>query len=559
MVRVVASEKCEGPVALFASCPRVMRSGSTANAQFVRQRSLTLNVHHKALSDSNFIVFSDVHLGADLVQHVRPWTLSRLRQVAKIDRDLATMLDWYRENRDPDRPWTLVIAGDLVDFVGMNIAPLEGSTLKTELNDEERMYGLGSAEDHAVVKMRAVARRHTLVFDRLAAFVGDGHRLCLVRGNHDIDFHWKEAQAAFVEAMVEKVEGLAGDAVARVEFESRVEFFPWFYYVEGLLYVEHGHQFDAMCRYHHLLAPVRPHDPRRISWSFSDLLLRRVVRPTRGLAADGHDSHGFSAYVRFGLRLGLRGAFRLLYRYIAAITNALGVWRHHVSKKAQAIRNEHERKMGELSERMRIGREKLAALAAMWPVPVTGGPFAVLRSVFADLLLAILFSAATAALLVLLLPIGYSAPIVGGIFALLFAFTLWHRRRRVFDVDPSSAMRRAAGRIADLLPARWVVMGHTHHPLVQAVSETSTYVNLGNWGVDDLESHAQEAPRTHLVIRFIDGEHRAEFRRWHPENGPTVAPDQALSERFRRPLIGGADSDPAQDHPQGTRQSQFPV
>src|SRR5690349_25108253 len=69
-----------------------------------------------AQGQPNYLLFSDVHLGADLVQHARPWTIGRLRRVLQIDRDLSTMLDHYREQAEPGRPWTLIIAGDLVDF-----------------------------------------------------------------------------------------------------------------------------------------------------------------------------------------------------------------------------------------------------------------------------------------------------------------------------------------------------------------------------------------------------------------------------------------------------------
>src|SRR5574339_159638 len=86
----------------------------------------------------NYLIFSDVHLGADLVQHTRPWTLANLKRAAKIDRDLATMLDFYQEHADPERPWCLVIAGDLVDFIGMSIAPLPDERIETSLNDEEK-------------------------------------------------------------------------------------------------------------------------------------------------------------------------------------------------------------------------------------------------------------------------------------------------------------------------------------------------------------------------------------------------------------------------------------
>jgi len=472
-------------------------------------------------ASSNYILFSDVHLGADLIQHVRPWTMENLKQVARIDRDLAAMLDHYRERADPERPWTLIIAGDLVDFIGMSIAPGGSEQLETTLTDEEVVHGLGSAADHAAQKMRAVAARHFMVFDRLARFVAAGHRLVLVRGNHDIDFHWEPARRAFVDAIGARYLEQGGDAEALAEFSTRVEFYPWFYYVEGLLYVEHGHQFDAMCNYAHLLAPVSPADPRRLSWSFSDWLLRTVSRPTRGLASEGHDGFGFTHYIRMAASMGVMGALRLGARYLSAIAAGIRAGREHLTEAAKVIRAEHERGVGDLARRMRLSREKLSALSDLWPTPVTRGALSVMRSVFFDrivvfalaLLLGIVAPAAGA-------PWWLSLSLAAALVLGVTAYSVGSAPRRAADVNPSSAMLRAAARIKKLLPARFVVMGHTHQPMLERIDAESTYVNLGNWSLDEIDAPDHDAPRTHLVLEQVNGETRAELRRWCSGLGP---------------------------------------
>lgn len=479
---------------------------------------------------TNYLIFSDVHLGADLVQHVRPWTLSSLKQVARIDRDLASMLDFYRANRDPDRPWKLVIAGDLVDFIGMSIAPAStvlpaDEAAQDELTDEERLFGLGSTRQHAAIKMQAVARRHPLVFEKLAAFVAEGHSLIVVRGNHDIDFYWDTAQDAFVHALVERVDGLEADEETLASFRSRVSFHDWFYYEEGLLYVEHGHQFDAMCSYHHVLAPVSPEDNQRICWSFSDILLRVVARPTPGLSTEGHESWRMLDYVRLAWSLGILGGFRLAYRYLSAIVRAVRRWRAHLSDRARDVKAEHERRMEELSRRMLVGVDKLRALAALWPAPVTRGLLRVLRSVHMDRILIGGAMGISIAALVMMLPVSWWIPIASALVGGGVAYIAWSNRQRLADIDPSQAMRRGARRISQLLDARFIVMGHTHDPIAERISEQSTYVNLGNWGADDLEPHPDsEPPRTHLVLRWIDGQLRAEFCRWDSDRGPLPQP-----------------------------------
>ena len=348
----------------------------------------------------NYLLFSDVHLGADLVQHTRPWTVSRLREVLRLDRELSTMIAHYRSRPDPERPWTLIIAGDLIDFMGMSISPHADQTLETPLTEEERSHGLGSAQDHVAQKMRAVAERHDLVFRELAQFVAAGHSLVLVRGNHDVEFYWEAARAAFVQALIARTpDGTLSDSAARTAFEARIEFRHWFYYVEGLLYVEHGHQYDATCSHHHMLEPLSPRDPRRIAYSFSDILMRYVVRPTRGMSMSGHDAMGFLDYVKLAFSMGLRGAMRLGYRFVAAIVAMIQVWRDHLGTGAAEMLARQERSMQTIAERVRVGGDKLLALSQLWATPVTGGFSTILRSVFVDMMAAVAGSALLIAML----------------------------------------------------------------------------------------------------------------------------------------------------------------
>jgi UDP-2,3-diacylglucosamine pyrophosphatase LpxH len=482
-----------------------------------------------ALSQPNYLLFSDVHLGADLVQHARPWTVGRLRRVLQIDRELSSMLDHYREQADPERPWTLVIAGDLVDFVGMSIAPVSGQELETPLTAEERSHGLGGARDHALYKMRAAASRHDLVFKKLADFVLAGHSLVLVRGNHDVDFYWETARSAFVQALVDRAAHALGPDGARAQFEARVEFRHWFYYVENFLYVEHGHQYDETCAHAHWLSPLSPRDPSRIEYSFSDILMRYIVRPTPGLSTEGHDDKTILYYLRLAFSMGIGGAARLGYRYGRAIGAMFAQWREHASERVSEVRAEHERHMREIGERLRISTEKMCALYALGARPVNMRPFAIMRTLFVDLAATAALSGVLLLALLIsgLLPIGWLAAIAA---AMVFGLVMWHRSSRVFD--PPSALKRGAERIAQLLPTRFVVMGHTHAATMEPTSNGATYVNLGGWAVDDLDveheaaleapSDDRRAPCTHLVIRHVDGKPLAELRRWDSRTGVSL-------------------------------------
>ena len=86
---------------------------------------------------SNYLLFSDVHLGADLVQHAQPWTAERLREVHQVDHELGTMLDHYLDRAEPDRPWRVVIAGDPKQMPPTNFFRAAGFTTAKAADDDE--------------------------------------------------------------------------------------------------------------------------------------------------------------------------------------------------------------------------------------------------------------------------------------------------------------------------------------------------------------------------------------------------------------------------------------
>ena len=135
-----------------------------------------------ALTES-LIVLSDVHLGSD----IHDGTSRRARRSVAIDRDLIGLIAHYRSQRPTADRWRLVIAGDFIDFIGMTALPRPDDFVETSLTEEEQQHGLGSACDHARLKLRRVAARHADNFAALAGMLADGNALTLVHGNHDID------------------------------------------------------------------------------------------------------------------------------------------------------------------------------------------------------------------------------------------------------------------------------------------------------------------------------------------------------------------------------------
>jgi hypothetical protein len=300
----------------------------------------------------SILVFSDVHLGSDL-NDAGP----HVPRSAAVDRDLARMIAHYRMTKPVADRWRIVIAGDFIDFVGMSIDPRPDEPIETELTAEERRNGVGSAEDHARLKLRRVAQRHAEVFDELGKMVRDGHALTVLHGNHDIELHWDALKQDFRELVARAAACDTEEERARAL--ERIDFEPWFFYREGVVYIEHGHQYDPFCSTAFILAPVSPRDPRRVERGYSETLLRAIVRRTPGLKEHGHEDRGLGSYVGWAFTLGLRGMIGLWTRFFVTVFELTRSQRAYLTETARVMRREHDRRIAERAARTSLVENRL--------------------------------------------------------------------------------------------------------------------------------------------------------------------------------------------------------
>ena len=293
----------------------------------------------------------------------------------------------------------------------------------------------------------------------------------------------------------------------------------YFFYVAGLAYIEHGHQYDAFCASQYVMAPLSA-DPRRMMRSMSDVLLRFVVRPTRGMHEYGHEKHGVAHYLAFAVKLGGSGLLQLALRYAGAVRELFRLRREQLSGAVKTPREEHDRGMAVLARATRGGVERMSALAALQVPPVTRTIGGILASVLLDRLalglVAVLTLLVVAGLTVIhVAHAGWAAPCVA------LGWALGHRqlaRRRT--VDPGQRMIESAAHLAKIFPAAFVVMGHTHTPAKIAINDgDATYINVGSWAEEEGDAgesadKTYRAARTHLVIHRGDQGPVAEFLVW---------------------------------------------
>jgi UDP-2,3-diacylglucosamine pyrophosphatase LpxH len=468
-----------------------------------------------ACLDKNILVISDLHLGEDL----RPQgaNVSYLRHLVKLEKELENFLAHYTAERLDGLPWRLVVNGDMVDFMSVMILP-DGKSDDVD-EDEDKLYGLGFGERESQKKMERVIARHQGVFTRLAQFVAAGNELVIVVGNHDVEFHYPSVQRTLVEWLCGLGIGVGAPEAARAEMAARIQFCPWFYYAQDLIYIEHGHQYDEYCSFDYLLQPVAPgpqpkrrggkevNRKSRLALSVAHAGMRYFANQISEYDPRTAEHWAFADYIRWAWAQGLRGAVRLLYFYGLLVWRLVELWYQLRGVDAER-RSVHHTRLVELSTRWKMSEDKLMALDALHREPVTRQLWKLLAALFIDRMLLGIVALVTAWILVRHLHGLWKG---AGALGTLTAFGLVNQAlNRVRLENSSKKLRSVTTLIQGLVCAPFIVFGHSHAPEKVALDGGATYFNTGTWASDDA-SHAF----THLVVAAgDDGAPRAELRQW---------------------------------------------
>ncbi len=191
-------------------------------------------------TDELTLVVSDLHIGAD----------PELDDFYS-DAEFADFLA-YHAARAPRVH--LVINGDMLDF--LQIDPRGARRVE---RDEGSPLWL--SEDEAVEALEQAVSRHRVFFDALSAFArADGHRVSILRGNHDMEIAMPRVR--------QRLRALLGDPPALAFPEDAI-----FDEAAGV-YIEHGAQYDPVNASHDLRDPFLDRARRRLEAPVGSVLVK---------------------------------------------------------------------------------------------------------------------------------------------------------------------------------------------------------------------------------------------------------------------------------------------
>ncbi len=488
------------------------------------------------LGGPDMVVLSDLHLGEGLVE---PPARYSVMEEFFADGAFARLLDFLQQ-RYAGRPeeLELVLNGDVFDFLAVGRVPdaKEAERRGFAVDAAELRFGLNPGVAKSVYKLDVILSGHPLFMAALARFVGAGHTVRILRGNHDVELYFKEVR----QRLRRHLARLAGGP-SEQEARQRVRFHQWFYLQPGRLYVEHGNQYEPSNSIRYPLRPVMRWGRRKqreqiLDYPLGSLFVRYFYNRVRRVDPYTPNVVSFEQYLEFIRRYNLVTLARIARDhypfFVGALRPAAPAGRSRPSK-AEDRKQDSAFEQVEAEKALPPGvHRQLHRLAAH---PLAASKLALvqqmLRPVAKRLLLVGGVALGSLYLWLLIFNMIQATPWLAenvfGKASLLAVFAVatlgalfWlgnrmaSRLRRQTDqtIDRCAV---AAERIVKLTGVRLVLMGHTHTADYRHVADgTAVYANSGTWThVDDPWSDLVPHSRRNTLL-YVRGD-EVQVCRWN--------------------------------------------
>jgi UDP-2,3-diacylglucosamine pyrophosphatase LpxH len=416
---------------------------------------------------------------------------------------------------DSHQSWRLLILGDMVDF------------LQVEAEHGNKVTSATST----VHKLSHIIDGHRAFFGALARFIGAGHTIDIVLGNHDVEFVWPDVQAHFKQRLKQFV---AEEDAHKID--TGVTFHPWIFYVPGVLYAEHGHHHDRLNCFAEQLEPFLQDHPNLIELPLGSFFVLYLFNRIEKIDPFADNVRPATRYLLWGLMHHPLRTLQTLGAHVYFFMRVLGKTQNRSKQQLEQRRRAYRSKHIErYAQQIGLPAETVAAIDALAPTPALTNWSTLFNELFVQPVWRLLLpplpfftgSAITYALVKRLQPrLRWPLSLMTG--------TLASALQKRWLVRPATRtgnyLLDAAHSIDELLrqanmPVPVYVFGHTHTAELFTLDQSSMprYVNSGTWtpiipSAFDLLS-ARERFTFVEVTRGEGGRVQAELNIWNDAAG----------------------------------------
>jgi len=495
---------------------------------------------------SDYVVLSDLHLS----EGTRPDSLrvSRLENFLSdrpFDRFLAHLETLAAKK---ERPWTLVINGDMLDFLRVTSIPDPDRPPRgfPRISLTKRKYGLGTSPAESKWQLERIVEGHPRFFRALARFLLSGQRVVIIKGNHDVNWFWPEVRYRFLELLEGFITKLCPEGEGREQKISqaldRLQINSWSLYIKDLLYVEHGNQYDSINAFRNFLYPLLsdPDSPvgrYELDLPYGSFFIRYFFNKLEYQNPLAPNYRHTSAYFYSLWRRHFYETWHIVRSYFPYFFRTLGKMQVRQGRKYREMCEHNARLVEKLGEDS--GRGKAVRMIAELQEPpfqskldffthILERPIKKIALAFGGILLFSylwsllsgwvlhsgmnLFTRTTSSLI---LNYGF---ILLGLLLLLTVLKPSKKGTAYRETEPKN-LRKKAARIAEILRVKYITFGHTHIEDVWKVPDRdSWYFNTGTWSplIDDEIRTLR--PDVHFPVMVLEGT-EARLVRWNDTTG----------------------------------------
>lgn len=181
------------------------------------------------------------------------------------DGAFARFVDYLRREIEPGKG-LLAINGDVIDFLRIINLPeseeefllwrerlaeigISKSTeeLRASISQKERDFGFKTHDFKSAWRLWRAVEGHYDFFAALARWLSDGHKLVLIKGNHDLEWYWLAVRNALRLEMGKMIAAMLGEELQtalREHVLPNLDFIDDAVVIDSDLYIEHGHRYD---------------------------------------------------------------------------------------------------------------------------------------------------------------------------------------------------------------------------------------------------------------------------------------------------------------------------
>lgn len=410
------------------------------------------------------------------------------------------------------QPVELVLNGDIFDFdsvMGLPESPVY------RISWLERKRGLNSEEAKSLYKIERILDHHPIWVEALQWFIGKGHRVIFIIGNHDLELHHPKVR----EVILSRLD-------LPKPFQSHVRFNEWFYISNGDTLIEHGNQYDPYCVTPDPIHPfIRRFNKIEVKIPFGNLATRYMINGMGFFNPHADDNFIMTGreYIRFFLRYVVMAQPLLLWTWFWSATVTL--WVSFVNRLSSPIRDplNVEDRVESIAQKSNATPRMVRELYQLFVAPAASRPLLLSRELWLDrAFLMLLFIAITFQIFLFIKSV-YDISLFWTFIPLsiYLPFFIFYSKSISSDVTKyKEPQERILGMQGSIAQVNRIIYGHTHqvrHEMIGLVE----HLNSGTWSpaFKDVECKQPTDRKTYVWIQPDEGFHQRIAKLLYFEDG----------------------------------------